>query len=135
MLCVLFVHDSSDEEPPLREAVGGHHSRRIDHRSDAALHILRAAAVKTPIRFARIERRRHPLDADRVYVSAEHQRTSRLASVDHPDDVRTSRRHLLNDDVEAKTTEVRSDRGGDGALTRCARHEHRVHGIDGDELP
>ena len=61
---------SSDDDP-----------RRVDHRRDAPLHVLRAAAVQAAVALDRIERSGHPFHADGVDVAAEHQRAPRPASL------------------------------------------------------
>ena len=63
-------------------------ARRVDHRGDAALHVLRAAAVDPAVALHRIERRRHPFDADGVDVPAQHQRAPCAAPLEHADHVR-----------------------------------------------
>ena len=63
----------------------GEHAGGGDHRGDAALHVLRAASVQPAVLDARRERIRHPLDADRVDVPAEHHRGPGLAAFEHAD--------------------------------------------------
>ena len=57
-----------------------------------------------------------------------------LRSFDQADDIRSSRRGFLDDDVEAGAAKGMLDQAGDLGLARRARHETGIHGVDGDEL-
>ena len=106
----------------------------VDHRRDAPFHVLAAAAIEAAVAFDRIERRNHAVDTDGIDVPAQHQRAPLRAAVEDADDVGTSRRHLLQFDVEAKGAHVRGDGVGDLRFAGGARHERRVDRIDRHEL-
>ena len=74
---VLLVDDRGDDQTPLAEAAVARDARGVDHRRDAALHVLRAASVQPAVALDGIERRGHAVDADGVDVPAEHQRAAR----------------------------------------------------------
>ena len=89
---VLFVHDGSNDEAAARAAVLlGNLLRSSEHGSDAALHVLCAAAVQPPVAVNRAEGVFHPCDADGIEMAAEHQRRPGFAAVEHRDDVRAAR--------------------------------------------
>ena len=132
---VLFVDDRGDDQPAGGQTARfDHHARSVDHRRDTALHVLRAAAVDTTVAFDRIEWPRHACHADRVDMTAQHQRSSGRATVEHANDIRPARRHLLYFGREANPSIFRHQRPRDGRLPRRAGHQRRVDGIDGDEI-
>ena len=131
---VLLVDDGRDDEPParpvLREDAGGR-----DHRGDAALHVLRAAAVEPAVLDARREWIRHALDADGVEVAAEHHRRARPA-VPSSTPIAFGRPGAASCITTSRPAAAMAARATSAAagLTRCARHERRVHGICGDQI-
>ena len=105
-----------------------------DHRRDAALHVLRAAAVQAAVALGRHERIVHAGDAHRVGVAAEHQRASLRAPIEHADDIRAAGRHRFDGHLEADATHRGGDGGGNFLLAGRAGNERRVDGVDGDEI-
>ena len=132
---VLFVDDAGhDHLAGGQPAALGHDAHGVDHRRDAALHVLRAAAVQPPVAHHRLERRRHAGHAHGVDVSAQHQRRPGRASGERADDVGPSRRHLLHLDRQPDRLELLHEPPRDGRLPRRPRHERGVHRVDGDEI-
>ena len=132
---VLLVDDAGDDETAGVEAAGlGDDAGGANHRRDAALHVLRPAAVDAAVALGRIERTGHAGDADRVDVSAEHQRSSRRPALEHPDDVRTVRGGFLHVGLEADGAQFLDERARNRRLAGGARDERRVDGIDGNQL-
>ena len=132
---VLFVDDGGENQPARWESAlfrndadGGNHGRH------AALHVLRAASVEAAVPLDRRERIRHPCDADRVDVAAEHESVPRRTSFEHADRVGSTRRDLLCLDVEADAAHLGGNGTGDLRLAGRTGHERRVDGVDRDEV-
>ena len=131
---MLFVDDGGDHEAAGRESLLRDRAGRGNHRGDAALHVLRAAAVQPAIALRRRERIAHAGDADGIGVAAEHERASLRPSLEDADDIGPAGCHGLDRHVEPEAAHRGGDRGGDLLFARRARHERRVHGVDGDEI-
>ena len=132
---VLLVHDAGDHQLAGRESAGlRDHTRDIDHRRDAALHVLRAAAVDAAVALDRIERRPHAGHADGVDVAAEHQRSAGHAPVECADDVGPAGSDVLRFHTEAEATHCFRDAARNRCFTRRSGHERRIHRIDRDQL-
>ena len=69
----LLVHHGGDDQPAARKSLLARDPYGIDHRSDASLHVLRAASVHASVADHRLERSAHPVHADRVDMPTEHQ--------------------------------------------------------------
>ena len=120
---------------PVAKPRAARDARRVDHRGDAALHVLRAAAVEPAVALARIERRRHALDADGVDVAAEHQRPARRSRPSStPITFGRPGATSCSVDVEPDRACARRSRAAICAFARRAGHERRIDGIDRDEL-
>src|SRR5258708_19489874 len=81
---VLLIDDRRHDQAAGIQSVLRHDARRVDHRGDASLHVLRAASVKPAVALHGIERRLHPFDADGVNVPTEHQRAPLATSPENP---------------------------------------------------
>jgi hypothetical protein len=119
---VLFIHDGGDDETAALEATG-QLACGADHRGDAPLHVLCAAAVQTAVADLGVEGPDHPGNSDRVRVSAEHQRSAWCSAVEHANHIRTAGRDLSNLDTQADGLELAGDPAGDVRFTARSRHE------------
>ena len=79
-------------EPALARSAARHRSSRRRRPSCPAIR----GRTADRRRISGVERRGHPVDADGIDVTAEHQRASRRASVEHADDIGPSRRDVLH---------------------------------------
>ena len=110
-------------------------ARRIDHRRDAALHVLDAAAVQPAVR-PRAGRTAPPCPRRRPYRCG--RRTSASGRAHRPSSTPMT---LGRPGADLLHVHVEADAGACApqppprphASPRCARHQRRVHGIDGDE--
>ena len=108
----------------------GDHARGVHHRRDAALHVLRAAAVDAAVtldrdRTAATCRPRRPYRcARRASVSA------RIAAVKDADHVGTSRRDFLHVHRQPEGAHVLGERAADRGFAARAGHERRVDRVD-----
>jgi hypothetical protein len=131
---MLFVHDSGDHETAGGETLFRNDAGSGDHRRDATLHVLRAAAVQAAVALGRHKRIVHASDTHGVGVAAEHQRASLGAPLEHADDIRPAGRHRFHGHLEAEAPHRGGDGGGNFLLAWRARDERRVHGVDRDEI-
>ena len=132
---MLLVHDGGDDEAAGGEAAGvGDRSRRVDHRGDAAFHVLRAPRVQPAVALDRRERLRHAGDANGVDVAAEHQRPPATAAFEHADRIRPARCDLLALHVETGAAHRGADSVRNFRFAWRAGHEGRIDGVDGNEL-
>jgi len=131
---VLLVDNRRNQQASCAKAAFADEARRIDHRGHAALHILRAATVKTPVLLQRVERRGHPVHPHGVEVPAEHERAPRRHCFEHADNVRTSRCNFLDLDVHADLPHARCNRLGDLSFARGPGHQRGIHRVDCDEI-
>jgi short-subunit dehydrogenase len=129
-----LVHHCRDDEAPFAESTLSGRTRSVNHRGDTTLHVLRATGVQAAIALDRVERRVHALHADRIEMSAEHQRATALVRVEDADHIWPAGRSLLQFDVQPDATHVLRDGGGDLPLPCRARHERGIHGVDCDEV-
>jgi hypothetical protein len=81
-----------------------------------------------------LKRRLHPRDANRVHVPAEHQRRPKGAALEYPDHVGPVGRDLRDLHGEAGIDTRQRDPARHVDLAPRARHERRVHRIDGNEF-
>ena len=130
-----FVDHRRHDQAAGRQAAGRRElPRRVDHRGQAALGVLRAPSVQPSVPLHRIERPGHPLDADRIQVPAEHEGAAGPPALEHTDDVRPPGGDLLPRDVEPG----RAHRGRHGVrdrpLATRSRHQVRVDRVDRDEI-
>ncbi len=105
-----------------------------DHGGNAALHVLRTAAVEPAVADLRFERPPHPADADRVGVPAEHQRSASGASVEYADHVRTTGRGVGHLDAKTDGLELAGNPSRDGGFAASARRQRWIHRVDRDEI-
>ncbi len=133
---VLLVDDAGDDDLSGGQAAAlRHDAHGIDHRRDAALHVLGAAAVHPSVAHDRIERRRHAGHADRVDVPAQHQRRARergRSSV--PTTFGRPGATSWTSIVQADAFEFLDHAARHGRLPGRTGHERRVHRIDGHEI-
>ena len=130
---VLFVDDAGDDELATRPG-GSEHRRGAEHGGDAAFHVLRTAAVKTPVVNPRRERRVHPLNTDGVEVAAQHHRRTGLATFEHTDHVGPARQYFLHLDVHPRRRHERADNFRRRGFARRAGHQRRVDRVVGDQI-
>ena len=132
--CVLLVHHRRDDEPALFEATLRRGPRRVDHRGQSTLHILRPAAVETIVTDVGREGRVHAVDADGIHMPAEHEGPARRSSIEHADDIRPPGGNFLEAHTQADALHVPGDRRRNPRFACTARHERRIYRIDSDEL-
>jgi hypothetical protein len=132
---VLFVRDGGDDDAATIESAGFDDAPdRGDHRRDAALHVLRAAAIEPAVANLGLERPRHAGDTDGIGVAAEHQRSARRATVKYADDVRASRRSIGDLHLETDRFELARNSPGDVGLATCTCRQRRIDRVDRDEI-
>ncbi len=131
---VFLVHHRGNDQASAVHAFARDHARGVHHCRNASLHVLRAAPVDPAVPLDRIERSRHPLDANRVEMTAEHQGRPRAPTGERADHVRAPRADVLNLHIEAEPTEVCRERGGYRAFPGRARNKRRVHRVNRDQL-
>ncbi len=127
---VLLVGHRRDNQSPGGQSTSGQNPGGADHRRDSALHVLSTAAVQPALAFDRIERRRHAGHADRVQVTAEHQRPPGRPSVEHAHDIGPAGGGVGHLDLQAGGTQGLGDGARHLALTGRPGHERRIHRID-----
>ena len=107
----------------------GEHDRR-----QAALHVVRAAAVET----RPVDARRHAgvfaAQCDGVEVSVQEQRPPSPAAADAADDVGAAAGELVVLGVDAAAVEPGGHEAGDLGLARPTGNQRRIDGVDPDEL-
>src|SRR3954447_8599800 len=102
-----------------------------ENRGERALHVVAPATVEPAVLDARLERRSHARDTDRVEMAVEEQRAA--ASRPAPSRDHTGTSLAQNLDLEpAPTAPVRDEKRG-LALPRAARDERGVDRVDRDE--
>jgi len=119
---VLFIHEGGNDETAPLEATG-QLARGADHRGDAPLHVLCTAAVQAAIADLGVEGPDHPVNPDRVGVSAEHQRSAWCSTLEHANHIRTAGRDLGDLDTQADGLELAGDPAGNVRFTARSRHE------------
>ena len=102
-------------------------------RRERSLHVAGPAAVEAAVPHRRRERALHPGDTDRVHVRVQEQRAAAARAARDADDVGTSRRGLVELDLEPGRTQPVGDERRDLPLARPARDEIRVDRVDLDE--
>ena len=102
-------------------------------RRERCLHVACPAAVEAAVPYRRRERALHPGDTDRVHVGIQEQRAAAARSAGDADDVGTSRRGLVELDLEPGRTQPVGDKRCDLPLAGTTRDEIRVDRVDLDE--
>jgi hypothetical protein len=119
---------------PTQARPSGHDARRIDHRGDAAFHVLRSAAVEPAVALDRRERIAHPGHTDGVGMPAEHQRGTFDARLQHADHVGPATAGIFDRDLQTDAPHRAADGVSDLAFAGRAGHQRGIDGVDGDEI-
>jgi hypothetical protein len=128
-----LVGDGGDNDLSVDAFIGGERRGRA-HRRDPRLHVARAPSIYASVPLLRIERRMdHPVDADDVEMTVEHEATS-AARANSRDHVRAPRRDL--DHVDGKTPAAKNvgEGSSNGRFARAAGYERRISRVDSYEL-
>ena len=105
------------------------------HCRDAALHIGRASAVESTILLDGAPRIvRHPIGADDVEVTVEHE-TPATRRTDPCDDIGSSRCRIAHVDLKSPRREHLGEHARDTLLAWPTRHERWITRIDSNQLP
>jgi hypothetical protein len=103
------------------------------NRGEAALHVVGTTAVEAPRLDARRQAAVRLEQADRVRVRVQEQRASATAAAGDADDVRTSRRRLLDVHLEPGSLEPLGDHSRDLRLPAPGRREAGIDRRERDE--
>ena len=129
----LLVCNRSDDDVA-RKPAGRCVPSGYEDRCEASLHVVGAPSVEPPVLDRRLERPFHPTQPDRVHVRVQHECPPPARTSRHADHVRPSRCRLLDLHREPGVLEPALHVPRHLYLPGRARHEHRVLGVDGDQI-